>query len=109
MILYPVCYVEPSILGTLDFIGFSDGLEDQELYVFSPSVLPKIQGMFLRPFFSCFQRKLLEVRESNFWKSQKRTSGLIGRKGVSRIDALSEHESIPKMTFFRQSCGLTVY
>ena len=45
MILFPVCYVEPSILGTLDFIGFSDGLEDQELYVFSPSVLPKIQGI----------------------------------------------------------------
>ena len=67
MILFPVCYVEPSIPETLDFIGFSDGLEDQELYVFSPSVLPEIQGMFLCLFFSCFQRRFLDVSKRNFW------------------------------------------
>ena len=60
--------MEPPIPGTLDLTGFLDGLEDQKLYVFSPSVLPKIQGMFLGPFFSSFQRKLPEVRKSNFWK-----------------------------------------
>ena len=87
-----MCYVEHTIPVTLDFIGFSDGLEDKKPYVFSPSVLPKIQGVFLGPFYSCFQRKLPEVRKSNFWKSQKRTSGLIGGKDVSGIDTLLKDE-----------------
>ena len=76
--VFYTCSTQPPIPETLDFIGFSDGLEDQELYVFSPSVLPKIQGMFLCLFFSCFQRRFPEVRKSNFWKSQKRTSGWSG-------------------------------
>ena len=63
-----MCSTHPPILGTLDFIGLSDGLDNQKLYVFSPSVLPKIQGMFLGPFFSCFQRKLLEISFGNIKK-----------------------------------------
>ena len=66
--VFYTCSTRPPIPKTLDFIGFSDGLENQESYVFSPSVLPKIQGMFLGPFFSCFQRKLLEFSFGNIKK-----------------------------------------
>ncbi len=82
MILFPMCYVEPSIPGTLDFIGFSDGLEDQKSYVFSPSVLPKIQGMILCPFFSCFQRRFLEVSKGDFWTFPKETSGCFQNRTI---------------------------
>ena len=90
--VFYTCSTQSQNPETLDFIGFSDGLEDQKSYVFSPSVLPKIQGVFIGPLFSCFQRKLPEVRKSNFWKSQKRTSGLIGGKDVSGIDTLLKDE-----------------
>ncbi len=38
MIPFPVCYVEPSIPGTLDFIGFSEGSTDIEDW---KKVMPK--------------------------------------------------------------------
>ena len=37
---------QPPIPGTLDFTGFSKSSKVQKLYVFSPSVLPKIRGTF---------------------------------------------------------------
>ena len=62
--------MEPPIPGALDVTGFLDGVEDQKTYVFSPSILPKIQVMFLGPFFSCFR-----VSKGNFQKFENRTSG----------------------------------
>ena len=89
--VFYTCSTQPPIPETLDFIGFSDGLEDQELYVFSPSVLPKIQGMFLCPFFSCFQRKLLEISFGNNKKFPKCTSGIIYRK----VDDIMRNTNLP--------------
>ena len=86
-----MCYVEPSIPGTLDFIGFSEDSKVQKFYVFSPSVLPKIQGMILCPFFSCFQRKLLEISFGNNKKFPKCTSGIVYRK----IDDIMRNTNLP--------------
>ena len=64
--VFYTCSTQPSIPETLDFIGLLDDSDNQKLYVLSPSVLPKIRGLILAPFFSYFQR--------NFQKSEKRTS-----------------------------------
>jgi len=89
--VFYTCSTRPPIPETLDFIEFSNGLEDQESYVFSPSVLPKIQGMFLCPFFSCFQRKLLEISFGNNKKFPKCTSGIVYRK----IDDIMRNTNLP--------------
>ena len=102
--------MEPPIPGALDLTGFLDGLEDQKTYVFSPSILPKIQVMFLGPFFSCFQRRILEVRKSNFWKSQKRTSVLLGKRGSAEMTPFQRINAWRRTVFFRQIlCFTTDY
>ena len=81
--VFYTCSTRPPIPETLDFIGFSDGLEDQKSYVFSPSVLPKIRV--------CLCVLSFRVSKGDFLKFPKEISGRFQKKllDVSRIELLS--------------------